>query len=122
MNKQWIEEKVREFESLTDYGYGNEASSWLRTALTQAEARGREMERERIARVSLETHGLIPPEATRKVIREEGVFYDEGTAKQWGECCEECCDVHFEKTYPSHTAYLACRNLNCSCHTTSDTV
>lgn len=49
--------------------------------------------------------------------REEGIFYDKKTASQWGECCEQCCDVHFEKTYPAHTAYLACTNLKCECHT-----
>lgn len=49
--------------------------------------------------------------------REEGIFYPESVAKQWGPCCEECNDVHFEKTYPAHTPYLACRNLKCYCHT-----
>lgn len=32
-------------------------------------------------------------------------------------CCEECYDVHYEKTWPEHTAYPACINLNCKCHT-----
>ncbi len=48
--------------------------------------------------------------------REQGIYYDEETAAQWGECCEKCSDVHFEKTYPAHTAYFACLNLKCECH------
>ena len=45
---------------------------------------------------------------------EEDVFYyeDEFPLK----CCEKCSDVHYEKTYPAHTTYLACRNLKCECH------
>lgn len=45
---------------------------------------------------------------------QEGIFYHENTFPL--ECCESCADVHFEKTYPAHTAYFACTNLACECH------
>lgn len=53
--------------------------------------------------------------------REQGIFYDEKTAKQWGECCEKCGDVTFDKTYPAHTPYYACTNLKCICHLAAPT-
>lgn len=57
---------------------------------------------------------MTPNEQTR----EEGVFYPEEfiARKGWGECCEECYNVHFEHTYPAHTPYFACENLQCKCH------
>ena len=51
-----------------------------------------------------------------KTEREEGVYYPEKIAEQWGECCDKCHDVTFDKTYPAHTAYHACMNLKCDCH------
>lgn len=48
---------------------------------------------------------------TSTMEKEEGVFYPEDTG-----CCEKCIDVHFEHTYPAHTAYYACINLKCECH------
>lgn len=54
--------------------------------------------------------------------REEGVFYPVKEAEEnWRECCENCVNVHFEKTWPAHTAYLACMNLKCTCHPTNST-
>ena len=49
---------------------------------------------------------------TREDIQ-EGVFYPENMAL---DCCEECGDVHYEETWPAHTAYHACINLKCKCH------
>lgn len=36
------------------------------------------------------------------------------------ECCEECYDVAYEKTYPAHTAVEGCTKgfKDCPCHTT----
>ena len=51
-----------------------------------------------------------------KTEREEGVYYPEKIAEQWGECCDKCHDVTFDKTYPAHTAYHACMSLKCDCH------
>jgi len=48
--------------------------------------------------------------------REQGIYYDEKTCKQWPECCELCHDCTFEHTYPAHTAYYACLDLKCECH------
>jgi len=45
---------------------------------------------------------------------QQGIFYHENIFPL--KCCEDCADVHFEKTYPAHTAYLACINLKCKCH------
>lgn len=33
------------------------------------------------------------------------------------QCCEKCRNVHFEKTYPEHTATYFCVNISCPCHT-----
>ena len=56
-------------------------------------------------------NGIMQGLKEGKEPREQGVFYPDDIG-----CCEECIDVHFEKTYPAHTAYYACANLKCKCH------
>ena len=137
MNKQWIEDIVREFREHfgKDPRYEGvvyaQMSGWLRTVFTTAYNRGREDALKDIKghtgflRQWLNEDRITDPE---KMVTNEDIesWLTPPKATSGPRCCEMC---RIKRNLPSLSGLIECGNVRCNCHTiqaqhhaTSDTV